>query len=144
MLLTLYIVAIFFLHFAHCQLKKIRYQYNYNYFFIWPTRIMMYRSILYYHNRALHTAHRLYFAFILGHIRVPHHFFGGPESSPIVCLLACTMTEIRKKRFQKLLAVATALKRWLGGRIVCAENGLVRVQRVHQPADLWDITFCTR
>ena len=105
---------------------------------------MMYRSILYYHNRALHTAHRLYFAFILGHIRVPHHFFGGPESSPIVCLLACTMTEIRKKRFQKLLAVATALKRWLGGRIVCAENALVRVQRVHEPADLWDVTFCTR
>ena len=23
-------------------------------------------------------------------------------------------------------------------------NALVRVQRVHKPADLWDITFCTR
>ena len=57
---------------------------------------MMYRSVLYYHNRALHTVHRLYFAFILGHIRVPHHFFGGPESSPFVCLSACTMTEMKK------------------------------------------------
>ena len=86
MLLTLYIVAIFFfLHFAHCQLKKIRYQYNYNYFFIWPTRIMMYRSVLYYHNRALHTVLRLYFAFILGHIRVPHHLFWRPRIIPIRC-----------------------------------------------------------
>ena len=25
-----------------------------------------------------------------------------------------------------------------------AGNALVRVQRVHEPADLWDITFCTR
>ena len=25
-----------------------------------------------------------------------------------------------------------------------AGNGLARVQRVHEPADLWDITFCTR
>ena len=73
----------FFLHFAHCQLKKIRYQYNYNYFFIWPTRIMMYRSVLYYHNRALHTVHRLYFAFILGHIRMPHHLFWRPRIIPI-------------------------------------------------------------
>ena len=23
-------------------------------------------------------------------------------------------------------------------------NALERVQRVHKPADLWDITFCTR
>ena len=23
-------------------------------------------------------------------------------------------------------------------------NALARVQRVHEPADLWDITFCTR
>ena len=25
-----------------------------------------------------------------------------------------------------------------------AGNALARVQRVHKPADLWDITFCTR
>ena len=25
-----------------------------------------------------------------------------------------------------------------------AGNALERVQRVHEPADLWDITFCTR
>ena len=25
-----------------------------------------------------------------------------------------------------------------------AGNALARVQRVHEPADLWDITFCTR
>jgi hypothetical protein len=25
-----------------------------------------------------------------------------------------------------------------------AGNALARVQRVHAPADLWDITFCTR
>ena len=24
------------------------------------------------------------------------------------------------------------------------ENALERVQRVHEPSDLWDITFCTR
>ena len=28
--------------------------------------------------------------------------------------------------------------------IVVAGNALARVQRVHKPADLWDITFCTR
>jgi hypothetical protein len=27
---------------------------------------------------------------------------------------------------------------------VLAGNALARVQRVHEPADLWDITFCTR
>ena len=27
---------------------------------------------------------------------------------------------------------------------IMAGNALARVQRVHKPADLWDITFCTR
>ena len=27
---------------------------------------------------------------------------------------------------------------------VCTGNALAWVQRVHKPADLWDITFCTR
>ena len=29
-------------------------------------------------------------------------------------------------------------------RCYTAGNALARVQRVHAPADLWDITFCTR
>ena len=32
---------------------------------------------------------------------------------------------------------------WLGIQTK-AGNALERVQRVHKPADLWDITFCTR
>ena len=28
--------------------------------------------------------------------------------------------------------------------MTCSGNALERVQRVHEPADLWDITFCTR
>ena len=30
------------------------------------------------------------------------------------------------------------------GNFHIAGNALERVQRVHEPADLWDITFCTR
>ena len=29
-------------------------------------------------------------------------------------------------------------------RYYISGNALARVQRVHEPADLWDITFCTR
>ena len=29
-------------------------------------------------------------------------------------------------------------------KILYTGNALARVQRVHAPADLWDITFCTR
>ena len=29
-------------------------------------------------------------------------------------------------------------------RIILSGNALARVQQVHEPADLWDITFCTR
>jgi hypothetical protein len=38
----------------------------------------------------------------------------------------------------RVLLRSNILKTW------CTGNALERVQRVHEPLDVWDITFCTR
>ena len=46
----------------------------------------------------------------------------------------------------ELMLLSPALYKWIFILVqVCMSgNVLARVQRVHAPADLWDITFCTR
>ena len=59
---------------------------------------------------------------------------------------------VRRKRKRKLILFSQSIFEKQNERVVltrkkmCADpgNALERVQRVHEPADLWDITFCTR
>jgi hypothetical protein len=51
--------------------------------------------------------------------------------SGIIIILLIKVVELYKLGFLMKIADKTG-------------NALARVQRVHEPADLWDITFCTR
>ena len=94
--------------------------------------------------------------------------FSGPAviflDSPTVLDLAITFVNLKglctaldtERYFSLFTYTLFSICRWFGNilssvslglfkrSLGTAGNALARVQRVHKPADLWDITFCTR
>ena len=58
----------------------------------------------------------------------------------------CFLVDNSKKTRQKRKATQRTLTEQyvVLCSVTVSGNALARVQRVHEPADLWDITFCTR